>query len=95
MAGRYWGEEFIVILPGADEEAAEQFAERVRASVEAHVFRDEAQEVRMTVSGGVASYPSPGVDQPDLLIKRADQALYAAKEGGRNQIIRSSTVSAD
>lgn len=95
MSGRYGGEEFIVILPGADEEAAEQFAERVRASVEDHVFRDEAQEVRMTVSGGVASYPTPGVDQPDLLIKRADQALYAAKEGGRNRIVRSSTLSVD
>ena len=55
---------------------------------------DEANEVRMTVSGGVASFPSAGVDHPDLLIKRADEALYAAKQGGRNQIVRASELDA-
>lgn len=90
MVGRYGGEEFVVILPGADEEAATQFAERVREAVATHLFRDEANEVRMTLSGGVASFPDGQVDHPDLLIKRADEALYAAKEGGRNQILRAS-----
>jgi two-component system cell cycle response regulator len=92
MVGRYGGEEFIVILPGTDEEAAAQFAERVRAAVAEHLYRDEANEVHMSVSGGVASFPSPGVDHPELLIKRADEALYAAKEGGRNRIVRASEV---
>ena len=94
MVGRYGGEEFIAILPGADEQAGHQFAERVRQTVAEHVYRDEANEVRMTVSGGVASFPGPGIDHPDMLIKRADEALYAAKQGGRNRIIRATELDA-
>jgi diguanylate cyclase (GGDEF)-like protein len=92
MVGRYGGEEFVVILPGTDEEAAAQFAERVREAVSEYVFRDEANEVKMTVSGGVASFPGTDIDHPDVLIKRADEALYAAKEGGRNRIVRTSEI---
>jgi two-component system, cell cycle response regulator len=92
MVGRYGGEEFIAILPGADEDDAARFAERVRQAVANHLFRDEANEVRMTLSGGVASFPDAEIDHPDLLIKRADEALYAAKEGGRNQILRASSL---
>lgn len=94
MVGRYGGEEFVTILPGADEQAAHQFAERVRQAVADHVYRDEANEVRMTVSGGVASFPSEGIEHPDLLIKRADEALYAAKQGGRDRIIRATELDA-
>jgi diguanylate cyclase (GGDEF)-like protein len=93
MPGRYGGEEFIAILPGTEEESAEHFAERVRHAVESHIFRDGATEVRMTVSCGVASFPAPGVDAPEALLKAADEALYQAKHGGRNQVIRSSQVS--
>jgi diguanylate cyclase (GGDEF)-like protein len=92
MVGRYGGEEFVVILPGTDEEAAAQFAERVREAVSEYVFRDEANEVKMTVSGGVASFPGTDIDHPDVLIKRADEALYAAREGGRNRIVRTSEI---
>ncbi len=92
MPGRYGGEEFIAILPGTEEESAEAFAERVRQAVEGHVFRDGATEVRMTVSCGVASFPAPGVDAPEALLKAADEALYQAKHGGRNQVVRSSQV---
>ena len=92
MVGRYGGEEFIAILPGANEDDAAHFAERVRQAVANHVFQDEANEVRMTMSGGVASFPDADTDHPDLLIKRADEALYAAKEGGRNQILRASEL---
>jgi two-component system, cell cycle response regulator len=94
MVGRYGGEEFIVILPNATEEAAAQFAERVRQRVEEHIFRDEATEIRMTLSAGVASHPEFPVDGPDLLLKRADEALYAAKSGGRNRVVRASEVEA-
>ncbi len=94
MVGRYGGEEFIVILPGADEDAAAHFAERVREAISGYVFRDGEIEVKMTMSGGVACYPHPGSDEPDTLIKRADEALYQAKEGGRNRIIRASEVEA-
>ncbi|HEX2093614.1 MAG TPA: diguanylate cyclase, partial [Longimicrobiaceae bacterium] len=69
MVGRYGGEEFIVILPNTGEEEAASFAERVRQAVEDHVFRDGATEVRMTVSCGVASFPAPGIDTPEALLK--------------------------
>jgi two-component system, cell cycle response regulator len=94
MPGRYGGEEFIAILPDTDEEAAEAFAERVRRAVEDHAFRDGETEVRMTVSCGVASFPGDGVDRPEALLKAADEALYQAKHGGRNQVVRASQAAA-
>jgi two-component system, cell cycle response regulator len=92
MIGRYGGEEFIVILPEATEAAAVHFAERVREAVERHVFRSGDKEIRMTVSGGVASASAPDLLQPDELIRRADMALYEAKNGGRNRVVPSSTI---
>jgi two-component system, cell cycle response regulator len=94
MVGRYGGEEFIVILPNTGEEEAEHFAERVRQAVEAYVFRDEVNEIRMTTSAGVAALPAPDVDSPETLLKRADEALYEAKESGRNRVVRASEISA-
>ena len=92
MVGRYGGEEFLVILPNTDEEEAARFAERVRTAVEAHIFRDETNEIRMTCSSGVASFPAEGVDGPEQLLKQADDALYVAKESGRNRVVRASQM---
>jgi len=92
IVGRYGGEEFIAILPGTAEDNAAQFAERVRQRIEEHVFRDDSTEIRMTTSAGVAAYPSDAVPDADSLLKRADEALYNAKETGRNQIIRASEM---
>jgi two-component system, cell cycle response regulator len=92
MVGRYGGEEFIVILPSTDEGEAARFAERVRAQVAAHLFRDEANELRMTTSCGVASAPDDSLDSCEALLKLADTALYAAKQGGRNRVIRASEM---
>lgn len=94
MVGRYGGEEFIAILPNTDEEAAAHFAERVREAVEAYLYRDESNEIHMTVSCGVASAPREGVDSPEALLKQADEALYVAKTSGRNRVIRSSEMPA-
>jgi diguanylate cyclase (GGDEF)-like protein len=94
MVGRYGGEEFIVILPNTDEGEAARFAERVRERVEEYLFRDEANEIRMTTSAGVACFPAPGVDTPESLLKRADDALYHAKESGRNRVVRASALDA-
>jgi diguanylate cyclase (GGDEF)-like protein len=90
MIGRYGGEEFIAILPGADEDSAARFAERSRSRVEAHVFRDDGKEIRMTMSAGVAACPGTNLVHPDELIRLADRALYEAKETGRNRAVRSS-----
>jgi two-component system cell cycle response regulator len=93
MVGRYGGEEFIALLPNTGEDAAAQFAERVREAVHGHLYRDEATEVRMTVSCGVAAFPAAGVDSPEALLKRADEALYRAKSGGRNRVVRATEPS--
>jgi two-component system cell cycle response regulator len=95
MVGRYGGEEFIVILPDTTEDDAAQFAERVRRRVSEHVYRDEATEVRMTVSSGVASFPEAAVEGEEMLLKRADEALYRAKESGRNRVVCASELPAD
>ena len=89
VAARVGGEEFVVLLPRADIEAARVFAERVRLAVEAGgqaSGRGRAglsEALMLTVSAGVAS-AEPPVDGPALLAE-ADRALYAAKRQGRNQ----------
>lgn len=94
MVGRYGGEEFIAILPNTDEAEGARFAERVRSAVEAHVYRDEATEIRMTCSSGVASFPWDDVQTPEELLKFADEALYVAKESGRNRVVRAAEMPA-
>lgn len=95
MIGRYGGEEFIAILPGTTEEAATHFAERVRQRVEEHVYHDGETVVRMTVSSGVASFPGADLDSPEALLRRADEALYVAKESGRNRVVRAADMPAE
>jgi two-component system, cell cycle response regulator len=87
--GRYGGEEFMVILPSTSLREGTIFVERVRNDVEGHSFavgRDEP--ITMTVSAGVATYPHEMVGSPETLVRLADEALYAAKEGGRNRVVR-------
>jgi two-component system, cell cycle response regulator len=94
MIGRYGGEEFIAILPEANEEAVTQFAERVRAAVEEYEYRNDDKRIHMTLSAGVASATASELERPDDLIKIADRALYEAKESGRNRVIRASALAA-
>ena len=85
---RYGGEEFTVIMPGADLAAAEKVAERIRLHVAGTPFRvaGGAELLSVTISIGVAA--SAGSDDTaEALIKRADAALYAAKSAGRNRVI--------
>jgi diguanylate cyclase (GGDEF)-like protein len=78
VTSRVGGEEFVVLLPDADDEAARVFAERVRVAV--------AESGRgLTISAGAASARAPVDGQ--LLLAAADQALYAAKRGGRNRTV--------
>jgi diguanylate cyclase (GGDEF)-like protein len=86
--GRYGGEEFIFLLPGTSAEAAVVFAERVRAAVDAHEFDFPGGSVRRSMSCGVAAWPHPDIDSSDALVKAADDALYVAKETGRNRVVR-------
>jgi two-component system cell cycle response regulator len=86
--GRYGGEEFIVLLPGTVLDAAVTFAERVRKSVEAHTFVFDGGSIRRTASFGVAGWPHPRITHSDGLMRAADDALYVAKETGRNRVVR-------
>jgi two-component system cell cycle response regulator len=86
--GRYGGEEFMLLLPGTVLDAAVTFAERVRKRIEAHTFTFEGGTLQRTASFGVSGLPHPKVDQSDALVRTADDALYVAKETGRNRVIR-------
>jgi len=86
--GRYGGEEFMLLLPGTVLDSAVTFAERVRQDVEHHTFTFDDGELRRTMSCGVAAWPHPRISNQDALIKAADDALYVAKETGRNRVIR-------
>jgi len=85
---RYGGEEFTVIMPGANIEAAERVAERIRLHVAGAPFRVAAgsELLNVTISIGVAASMGEA-DTPEALVKRADEAVYAAKAGGRNRVI--------
>jgi diguanylate cyclase (GGDEF)-like protein len=84
IAGRYGGEEFILVLPDTARAGAQAAAERLRAEVERHPFVHEGRRYAVTVSLGVAELSE--FDTADDLIKRADEALYAAKRKGRNRV---------
>ena len=84
--GRYGGEEFAAILPHTDFKEALQTGERIRQAVAGHPFRIGPRELRVTVSVGVATYPSETVDSPGALVREADKALYRAKQAGRDRV---------
>jgi diguanylate cyclase (GGDEF)-like protein len=86
FVGRYGGEEFGIVLPRADSAGVLRKAETIRARIEAEPFSQGLEQVRLTVSIGIAHFPRDG-RTPEELIARADAALYAAKEGGRNRVV--------
>ena len=85
IVARYGGEEFVVFLAGVNARKGKIVADRLRESIsEIVVYSEEGEEVRFTVSIGVSSYEIS--DNIDTLIKTADEALYKAKENGRNRV---------
>jgi len=86
--GRYGGEEFLLILSGTVLDAAVTFAERLREKVEGHTFSYAGGTLRRTMSCGVAAAPHPRVKDQEALLRAADDALYVAKETGRNRVVR-------
>jgi len=89
VIGRLGGEEFVAVLPGVLKDAAAA-GERVRSALAAASIVRNGQHIAATVSIGVASgSPSTAVD---LLITRADKALYRAKAGGRNRVEKADEI---
>jgi diguanylate cyclase (GGDEF)-like protein len=86
VLGRFGGEEFVALLPETDSKSALITAERIRENIEQITIAVDGKLVSITVSIGVSSYQK-GDANIDALMKRADKALYKAKNQGRNRVI--------
>lgn len=89
VAGRYGGEEFGIILPNTDGQGAMVVAERLRKSIESFAVPFENVTINMSASIGVVEFSSALQDAEEMIAK-ADEALYVAKEAGRNRVVLSS-----
>jgi len=83
---RYGGEEFVIVAPDTGREGAMILAERLRAAIERSPVEHESQTIRLTASIGVASLQWEDTAAQDIL-RRADAALYRAKQAGRNRVV--------
>jgi diguanylate cyclase (GGDEF)-like protein len=86
---RYGGEEFVVVMPDTDGNAALRAAERIRVAIENHVFPHQEKQPNgnLTISGGLSVMPRDG-NSLDELAQHADDALYQSKRTGRNRVTR-------
>ncbi len=87
MACRYGGEEFLVSLSGAGMNDAAIVIERIRRTIETNSINWGGKQLQVTISCGIATYPIVRASVCEELITSADQALYAAKDFGRNQVV--------
>lgn len=85
LPGRYGGEEFVVLLPDTGASQAVAIAQRIRASIESGARAQEGKPVTITVSVGVAELV-PADATLDMLVRRADSAMYEAKRQGKNRV---------
>lgn len=88
IACRTGGEEFVIIMPGATEEALRQRAETVRRCIEESSVPAGGSKLKLTVSTGLASFPDHG-ESGTAILRAADAALYKAKADGRNRVVMS------
>lgn len=92
LVARYGGEEFVLLLPETAGPEAMVVAEKLRAAIEAQEYTDGVRSARITISLGVASRPEITVTDAEDLLRHADEAMYAAKHGGRNRAVAASTA---
>jgi len=86
IVARYGGDEFVIVLPQTDVNAAKMIAERLRKNIEKHVFmKSENLALKLTASFGIACYPDHAATKEDL-IKLADDAMYRVKHHTRNSV---------
>ena len=91
VVGRVGGEEFAVLLLDSTEAEAHTLGERLRAAIEAHDFRHEGRTIPLRVSVGVAALQAHDAAF-EAILRRADRALYAAKNAGRNRVVTASSL---
>jgi diguanylate cyclase (GGDEF)-like protein len=85
--GRIGGEEFIILLPDSGHDVGAMIAERIRSTIEDADINWVGKLIPVTISIGMLSVPAHVVTTSDELLKFADEALYAAKDGGRNRVV--------
>ncbi|WP_166264432.1 GGDEF domain-containing protein [Marinobacter caseinilyticus] len=86
QAGRYGGEEFGIILPETDTDGAKTICERIRANIETSIVKTSVADIQYTVSIGISTL-TDGPENYMQWLQQADEALYSAKEGGRNRVV--------
>ncbi|MCB1218788.1 diguanylate cyclase [bacterium] len=85
--GRIGGEEFVILLPDAGYDEGQMIAERIRATIEETDINWVGKAIPVTISVGMLAIPENAVATADELMKIADEALYEAKESGRNRVV--------
>ena len=95
LAARYGGEEFVVLLPDTPEEGAIRVAEKIRSEIAGTEFRAADEVLHLTISVGVYTVVPERADDTDEIFKRADTALYEAKEQGRDRVVAYRTSTGD
>jgi len=90
VLARYGGDEFIALLPETDAGGAREMGERIRRSIEMSRLDVHGTDVISTVSIGIASFPDDG-GSLELIMEKADKAMYYAKERGRNRVVMASS----
>ena len=86
VMARFGGDEFILLLPETNNKGALEMSERIRKSVELSRFSVREGDTNVTASLGVASYPEDGGNL-DVILEKADKAMYRAKQKGRNRVV--------
>jgi diguanylate cyclase (GGDEF)-like protein/PAS domain S-box-containing protein len=86
VLARYGGDEFVILLPSSDEREAFKVLERIHGNIQTARVTAGDKKLGITISAGIASF-QPSMEKPDQLVTQADQALYSAKNAGRNRLV--------
>lgn len=90
VMARFGGDEFVLLLPETNRRGAQDMSERIRKAVEGSRFDIRGGDINITVSIGIASYPEDGGNL-EVILDKADKAMYRAKQRGRNRVVMYAT----